>query len=57
MISFLCTQYLHTTLLNVTDRSALSLANAGLIRADDAAGVILDTTAAGFSVCLMVKPL
>ncbi len=43
--------------MNVTDRSALSLANAGVMRADDAAGVILDTTAAGFSVCLMVKTL
>lgn len=58
MISFFfCKQYLHTTLENVTDRSALNLANAGIIRAGDAAGVVLDTTAVGFSVYLMVKPL
>lgn len=42
--------------MNVTDRNALNLVNAGIIGADDAAGVNLDTTAVGFSVYLMVKP-
>lgn len=54
---FFYIQYLHTTLVNVTDRNALNLANAGIIGADDAASVNLDTTAVGFSVYLMVMPL